>query len=147
MLDAFLPQLRAIEDRTKLPFWSDKQIIAGEVWDQAIQSAIDQARIFVLLISPHFIASTYIRNNELPAIQDRRDADPANISVVRVLLTPCDHDLIEAPNQAVPTHPLDGRLRAISKWGNRGDAYNHARQEIMHSMIRFNIIPATTKVG
>ncbi len=146
MLNAFLPQLRAIEQRTKLPFWSDKQIIAGEAWNQAIQSAIDQARIFVLLISPHFIDSAYIRDHEWPAIQGRRIADPNNVSVVRVLLSSCDHDLIEASNQAVPTDPRDGRLKAVNKWRPQGDAYNQARREIMHSMIRFNIIPTTTPV-
>lgn len=147
MLNAFLPHLQAIERDTGSTFWTDKQINAGEDWNQAIQSAIAYARLFVLLVSPDFIASDYIRNHEWPAIEERRDGDPANVVVVRVLLKRCDHDQIETAIQAVPTAPQDGRLRAIADWRPHSNGYDQARREIKESMIRFNIIPATTKVG
>ena len=65
-LDEFRTQLSPLKD--KIDVWSDKDIKPGEDWHQSIQEAIDSACIAVLLVTPAFLASDYIAENELPKI-------------------------------------------------------------------------------
>ena len=48
--------------------WDDTQINPGSEWDEEISNALDEARIAVLLITPDFIASDFIREKELPPL-------------------------------------------------------------------------------
>ena len=47
--------------------WRDDTILPGERWHDEIQRAIAQCSFGLLLVSPAFLASGYIRKNELPA--------------------------------------------------------------------------------
>ena len=51
--------------------WSDKDIQIGEEWEKKIFDAIDNANAAVLLISHHFLSSSYIMNIEIPRMLDR----------------------------------------------------------------------------
>ena len=48
------------------PRWQDTDIPLGEAWHDEIQAAIQACDFGLLLISPAFLASRYIRNHELP---------------------------------------------------------------------------------
>jgi internalin A len=48
--------------------WSDKEIRSGKPWKKEIQKALEQAQAAVLLVSPEFIASDFIHENELPPL-------------------------------------------------------------------------------
>ena len=67
--------------------WADKDIGLGERWHTTIQAQINSARVAVLLVSPAFLASEYIRNHELPVFLDR--AERGAVSVIPVILRPC----------------------------------------------------------
>src|SRR5215510_9276495 len=51
--------------------WWDGQITSGQQWLTEIKTALDSARIAVLLVSPNFLASQFILNVELPSILNR----------------------------------------------------------------------------
>jgi hypothetical protein len=59
------------KDHGGADFWADKTIRAGEQWSLEIERAIDQAEIFLLLVSAKFLGSVYIRDVELPRILAR----------------------------------------------------------------------------
>lgn len=47
-------------------FWKDTDILVGEDWHAAIDEALKKCDIGLLLISPAFLLSNYISENELP---------------------------------------------------------------------------------
>jgi len=52
----------------RIDAWDDSQIRPGEKWNEAIQNALEEADIAVLLVTPHFLASNYTVENQLPEL-------------------------------------------------------------------------------
>jgi tetratricopeptide (TPR) repeat protein len=48
--------------------WDDTRIEAGDDWEREILTAIDRARVALLLVTPRFLASSFIMEKELPLI-------------------------------------------------------------------------------
>lgn len=57
--DAFVRRLLNELDKEAVPYWSDRQIRAGSIWIDEIESAVKRASVFALLISPGFAKSKY----------------------------------------------------------------------------------------
>lgn len=66
--------------------WDDTRIQAGSLWREEIDSAIERARVAVLMVSPDFLGSPFIRDNELPPLLTAADADGCR--VLPLLLRP-----------------------------------------------------------
>ena len=72
-------------------FWRDNDILVGEKWHEAIQVALAQCDVGLVLISPAFLGSQYIQDHELPKF-----LKSGGKSVIPVLLQSIDldrHDL------------------------------------------------------
>ncbi len=80
--------LRLYELEELLTVWEDRQIGAGQDWLPAIDSAIQGARVAVLLISNAFLISPFIRGKEVPPILERRKAN--GLVVVPVIVSACN---------------------------------------------------------
>jgi len=48
-------------------FWQSSNILPGETWAEEIRHALRQCSLGLLLVSPAFLASKYITENELPS--------------------------------------------------------------------------------
>ncbi len=68
--------------------WNDRAILAGEAWDEAIKTELEQAEIILLLVSASFLASNYIWEEELTRAMTRHHAKAA--TVVPVFILDCD---------------------------------------------------------
>ena len=127
-------QMKSVERAFGIRFWSDQRINAGYVWDTEIRRHIDVADLFVLLVSPAFLASDYIWDQELPAIISRRDS-AKTVLVLPIVLTPCMWTLVAAHRQAVPTE--NGHLQPIADWKPQRNGYDAARGQIAAAIEAF----------
>jgi hypothetical protein len=128
----FRTHLRAVERGFDVSFWSDNRIGAGCHGDAEILRRIAAAQVFVLLISPGFIASDYIYDKEIPAIQERKQS--AGALVLPVVLQLCSWQLVCDGLQAVPTD--NGRLKPVADWRPRANGLHRACQQIADSVMR-----------
>jgi TIR domain len=86
-LNRLLEQLQPLVLQDQVKAWSDTQLEAGQLWDQSIKTQLQQAKAAVLLVSPAFLASKYIRNSELPVLL--MNAMNEGRTVIPIILRPC----------------------------------------------------------
>ncbi len=70
--------------RYEFELWDDRAILAGQAWKREILQAIEESDIGLLLISPSFLGSPFITNEELPnfASAGVRPAIPVEVQKV-----------------------------------------------------------------
>jgi internalin A len=83
-LDKFL---KPIERQFPTAVWSDRQIGAGARWATEIEQALASAKLVMLLVSPSFLASDFIHQNELGPILAA--AGEGRKKILWVLLSAC----------------------------------------------------------
>jgi hypothetical protein len=105
--------------------WFDRDILAGDVLDAEIDRELEEAEMFLLLISPDFIASDYCVDKEMRRALERHEVGTAR--VVPVIIEPCDWASIGMLRRlkAVPEDGLP-----ISEWANANNAYLNIIQEL-----------------
>ena len=91
-LQAFRVHLKPWEDRKLLDIWSDRDIETSQDWHQTIQDAIQETAVAVLLISPDFLASDYIRQHELPDLLRAREEGEIDLACLYVRDSGVDDD-------------------------------------------------------
>jgi TIR domain len=60
--------LKPLEDRELIRVWDDTEIRVGSDWLVEIRRALETARVAVFLVTQNFLASPFIRNEELPPL-------------------------------------------------------------------------------
>lgn len=60
--------LQLLSQKNKIDLWDDSNIEPGSRWMDEIDRALDDAQIVILMVSPDFIASSFINEHELPRI-------------------------------------------------------------------------------
>lgn len=142
---AFRTHLAALKRGFGLALWTDHRITAGTQWESAIAEAIAKAQVFVLLLSPSFIASDYVFEKELPAIIDRRKSAAA--LVLPVLVKRCMWEWLVGQLQAVPTTD-EGRLRPITEWRPQDHGCDRATRQMAAAIEKhFGTAPSRIDLG
>lgn len=70
-----------------IDLWNDRRIQAGDRWREEIRTALERARIAILLLSADFLASSFIVENELPPLLHQ--AEVGGTKIISVILSPC----------------------------------------------------------
>jgi hypothetical protein len=86
-LDRLVVHLKPLRELCKLEQWDDTRIQPGSNWKTEIRAAIDRASVAVLLISADFLASDFIRTDELPPLL--KAAEEEGAVILPVIVSPC----------------------------------------------------------
>jgi hypothetical protein len=98
-----------------IEIWYDRAILPGADWDATIREKLEQANLFLLLVSSNLLASNYCRTVEFARAFERARLNDAVI--LPILLKPCLWEIEKfAPLQYVPREP-------ITDFRNRSQAY------------------------
>ena len=86
-LDRVKEHLEPLVQQGKIAICSDQDVELGDDRHANIQKHLNGARAALLLVSPAFLASKYIRNNELPVLF--RNAQQQGVTIIPIVLRPC----------------------------------------------------------
>ncbi|WP_420455615.1 FxSxx-COOH system tetratricopeptide repeat protein [Rubrivirga sp.] len=104
--------------------WHDRQIVAGDEWDNEIDQRLEQAGIVLFLVSSDFLASDYCYSVEVVRAMERHEAGAAR--VIPVFLRACDW-------KGTPFGKLQGpprNARPVTSWENRDEAFTDVAKAI-----------------
>jgi hypothetical protein len=125
--DAFRAAMAHLENAGLLEIWHDPMIQPGHDWSEKIAEELEAAHIIVLLVSPAFNASGYIRGVELARALARHGTHDALL--VPIFVRPVGAmDLL--PFAAIQALPIDGRLKPVSEWQNEDRAWAHVAEKL-----------------
>ena len=107
-LDRLNVHLTPLGHEYEVDAWSDSRIRPGSKWREEIRTAVEQANVAVLLISADFLASDFVRTNELPPLL--RAAEEEGALVLPVIVSPSlfmrNQDLAQFQAVNNPARPL-----------------------------------------
>jgi tetratricopeptide (TPR) repeat protein len=87
-LDALTTMLAPVVRAGIASVWWDKKIKPSQIWRHEIDAAMASTRVAVLLVSPHFLASDFIQNEELPYLLATATRQ-RGVKLLWVLVSPC----------------------------------------------------------
>jgi hypothetical protein len=98
--------------REGLQIWTDQMIEPGELWEQKIEEVLASVKAAILLVSPDYLKSEFIKNKELPQLRKAAKerglkiawiswktslVETTDISKYHALYAPKDDDLFSLP--------------------------------------------------
>jgi CheY-like chemotaxis protein len=99
--------------------WHDRQIGAGQEWQEAIDTNLEAADVILLLVSADFLASDYCYSVEMTRALDKHEAGKGR--VIPIILHPADWKMAQFSKlQAVPT---DGKPITGKGWHTQNEAW------------------------
>jgi hypothetical protein len=81
-----------VQDVAEISYWDDGKIKTGEDWRQEIRNQLSVARAALLLVSADFLASKFIRNDELPTLLSQ--AESRKTRLYCLIVRPCRFDKV-----------------------------------------------------
>ena len=114
----------------KVTIWTDKEIQAGEIWNDAIQMNLAAAELILMLVSVDFYNSDYIQNIEFEQAKARHNK--GDVLLIPILVRNCPYHSYELIKdlKILPTDER-GLIKPIKSWGNNeDDAYTNVAEEI-----------------
>ncbi len=124
--------LKVLKRSSKVQVWSDRQLVAGQEWDESIMTELRAANVILLLISVDFNASDFIWDKELAVAMERHKAGTAR--VVPVILRKCDWD--ELPYAALQALPRNAT--PITEYPDRDVAFTEIANGIEELVDQMN---------
>jgi hypothetical protein len=111
--------LSALQRQELLDSWTDRKIQAGSIIDDKVEAQIEQAQLYLLLISSAFIQSDYCFEKEFARACERQKAGEAII--VPIIIRECDWKIPEL--RRFKALPEDGKPVVSRHWHSPDEAF------------------------
>lgn len=134
VLDRLHTHLAPLRYEGLIEAWFDRQILAGGKIDAEVDRELESCDLFLMLVSPDFLASDYCVNREMKRALERHREGKAH--VVPIIVEHCDW--LSSPLHELKALPRDGK--PISEWTNQNRAY----LDIVKELRRILEIPKKT---
>ncbi|MDN3515129.1 MAG: toll/interleukin-1 receptor domain-containing protein [Candidatus Brocadia sp.] len=109
--------LKLLKHQGIIKDWHDRGISAGSEWEKQIDEHLETADLILLLVSPDFIASDYIWENELKRAMERHQTGEAR--VIPIILR--ETDWTTAPFATLQALPKDAK--PVTSWPDTDAAF------------------------
>ena len=86
--DELVTMLTGLQRRGIVDAWQDRRIEAGDEWNKSIQDAMNDCDFALLLVSPDYLASRFIQEEEQPKLLQRRQE--MQLRVIPIIVRPCN---------------------------------------------------------
>ncbi len=98
---------------TELKVWAEDRFRLGASWHEEIESDLSQARIAILLVSPHFLDSDFISGKEFPRLLAAAEVEGVTILWIPLRASVWEYTEISQFQAAWdPARPLNGLSQA-----------------------------------
>jgi TIR domain len=114
--DKLLMQLAPLRDRYGQAVWTDHQLAAGDDWMAKLVEALQSSQVVILLVSPAFIASPFIKQHEFSVAL--KEAEAGNKLLLWVFVTTCPYESVGIGKYQA-AHDIDHALDQLKD----GDAW------------------------
>jgi TIR domain len=111
--------LAALRREKLLEIWTDREIDAGGMVDEEITAAMEDADLFLLLVSSSFINSDYCYKKEFQKALEKQRAGKALI--IPIIVRPCDWGIADLRQFKVL--PEDAKAVDSKHWHSRDEAF------------------------
>src|SRR5215207_9416811 len=109
--------LRGLERQGLIQWWHDREIPPGWEWEEAIDRNLRTAEVILLLVTPDFMGSDYVHENEIAKAVERHERGEAR--VIPIIVRPADWEWASFGKlQALPTD-----AKPITRWSDPDDAW------------------------
>src|SRR5215212_4064088 len=109
--------LRGLERQGIIHWWHDREIPPGWEWEEAIDRNLRTAEVILLLVTPDFMGSDYVHENEIVQAVERHERGEAR--VIPIIVRPADWEWASFGKlQALPKD-----AKPITTWLNRDEAW------------------------
>jgi Tol biopolymer transport system component len=109
--------LRGLERQGFIEWWHDREIVPGWEWEEAIDKNLRTADVILLLVSPDFMASDYVFENEIGKSVERHERGEAR--VIPIIVRPAYWEW--APFGRLQALPKDAN--PVTRWADRDEAW------------------------
>jgi hypothetical protein len=128
MRKRLVQHLSGLQNAGLIESWDDREISAGTEWAGQISENLKNADIILFLVSPSFMASSYIRDVEMKHAMERHEAGTAR--VIPVILRPVDWTVAGfAKLQALPEQG-----KPVTRWPTRDEGFLSVAQGIRRTV-------------
>lgn len=100
-------------DNTDLEVWEDTKIKTGSKWKEEIDKALKDSGIAILIISTNFLASDFIRNDELPILLN--NAEESGTKILPLIVAKSRFSKNEKLKHYQAVNPLDRPLNSLKE--------------------------------
>ena len=108
-----------LENSSQITVFDDRQILAGDDWDQVIKKALREADIIILVVTTDLMASPYCTHIELRQALERRAKEGTRI--IPIIAEYCDWQSLPIVDIAALPKDEENNLKPLNKWRSDKD--------------------------